>query len=204
MEMERRAWVIQLSRKVNLKIYITRNLEIGAKPISIWKRLAYESYHAVAINKGAAGIDNQTLLDFEKDLKNNLYKIWNRLSSGSYFPPAVKEVLIPKRTGGERPLGIPTISDRIAQTVIKKLIEADIDKLFSEDSYGYRQGKSAHDALKQCRKRCWQKAWVIDLDIKGFFDNIDHDLLMLAVDRVVEEKWIKRYIQRWLKANVYR
>ena len=113
-------------------------------------------------------------------------------------------MLIPKRTGGERPLGIPTISDRIAQTVIKKLIEADIDKLFSEDSYGYRQGKSAHDALKQCRKRCWQKDWVIDLDIKGFFDNIDHDLLMLAVDRVVEENWIKRYIQRWLKANVYR
>lgn len=179
-------------------------MEEETKPISISKRLIYESYKEVSGNKGASGVDGQTLLEFEKDLRKNLYKLWNRMSSGSYFPQPVKEVLIPKSGGGKRPLGIPTVTDRIAQTVVKKLIEPRIDKVFHVDSYGYRPKKSAHDALKACRKRCWQTNWVVDIDIKGYFDNIDHQLLLKAFERHVKEKWVLLYVKRWLTTSVKR
>ena len=179
-------------------------MEVKAKPISISKRLVYESYLEVSRNKGTSGIDGQSLEDFDKNLGKNLYKIWNRLSSGSYTPMPVKEVKIPKRTGGERPLGIPTVTDRIAQTVIKKLIEPRLERIFHKDSYGYRPKRSAHEALKQCRSRCWQTNWVIDLDIKSYFDEINHELLIKALEKVIREKWIRVYITRWLKAGVVR
>lgn len=141
----------------------------------------YQAYKRVRANKGCAGVDDQSLQGFEIDLGNNLYKVWNRLSSGSYHPPPVMRVEIEKADGGTRRLGIPTVADRIAQMVIKLLIEPKLEQHFHPDSYGYRPGKSAHDALKQTQTRCWKKAWVLDMDIQGFFDNIDHGLLMKAV-----------------------
>ncbi|MBI3236780.1 MAG: group II intron reverse transcriptase/maturase, partial [Chlamydiales bacterium] len=154
----------------------------------------------VRANQGAAGVDEQTIADFERGLKDNLYKIWNRMSSGSYFPPPVRTVAIPKANGGERQLGIPTVSDRIAQMVVKSKLEPVVDPLFHPDSYGYRPGKSALDAVGQTRRRCWQFDWVIDLDIKGFFDNIDHGLLMRAVRKHAKDSWVVLYISRWLTA----
>src|SRR6266542_5753328 len=151
-----------------------------AKPFCISKWEVWEAYKRVKANQGAAGVDEQTIADFERNLKRNLYRIWNRMSSGSYFPPPVRTVKIPKANGGERQLGIPTVSDRIAQMVVKSRLEPVIDPLFHPDSYGYRPGKSALDAVGQARQRCGQFDWVIDLDIKGFFDNIDHELLMRA------------------------
>jgi group II intron reverse transcriptase/maturase len=162
----------------------------------------YQAYKRVRANKGCAGVDDQSLEDFDIDLGNNLYKLWNRLSSGSYHPPPVMRVEMEKADGGTRRLGIPTVADRIAQMVVKLLIEPDLEQHFHPDSYGYRPGKSAHDALKQTRARCWKRAWVLDMDIQGFFDNIDHGLLMKAVNRHVTEDWQKLYIQRWLKAPV--
>ncbi len=138
-----------------------------AKPFCISKEEVWEAYKRVKANQGAAGVDEQTIADFERDLKGNLYKIWNRMSSGSYFPPPVRTVKIPKANGGERQLGIPTVSDRIAQMVVKSRLEPEIDPLFHPDSFGYRPGKSALDAVGQARQRCWQFDWVIDLDIKG-------------------------------------
>jgi RNA-directed DNA polymerase len=173
-----------------------------AKPFDIPKRLVYEAYKRVKANKGSAGVDGQGLQDFEQQLENNLYKLWNRLSSGSYFPPAVKRVEIPKADGGIRPLGIPTVSDRIAQMVVKMQIEAGLEQHFHPDSYGYRPHKSAHQALAQVRKRCWQRPWVLDIDIKGFFDAIDHGLLQKAVDKHVHASWQRLYIKRWLTAPV--
>jgi len=158
-----------------------------------------EAYKQVKANKGIAGVDGQGIAEFESNLKNNLYKLWNRMSSGSYFPKPVKLAEIPKGYGGKRILGIPTITDRIAQTVAKKYLEPELEKIFHEDSYGYRPNKSAIDAVGIARKRCWKYDWVIDLDIKGFFDNIDHDLMMKAVKHHTEEKWIVLYIERWLK-----
>jgi len=152
-----------------------------AKPFSISKRLIWEAYKRVKANGGAAGVDRQTIEEFEKDLKNNLFKLWNRMSSGSYFPKAVRRVEIPKDDGGTRPLGIPTVADRIAQTVVKQILEPELEKHFDPDSYGYRPGKSAQEAVGVARQRCWRKDWVLDLDIKGFFDSIDHELLMRAV-----------------------
>lgn len=169
------------------------------KSYSISKREVVLAYKEVKKNKGAAGVDGQSLKDFEENKKDNLYKIWNRMSSGSYFPPPVKEVEIPKEKG-VRKLGIPTVADRIAQMVVKRRIESEIDKIFHEDSYGYRPDKSAIEAIGKTRERCWKADWVLDLDIKGFFDNIDHDLLMAVVKRHVEEKWILLYIERWIKA----
>ncbi len=171
-----------------------------AKPNCISKWEVWEAYKKVKANQGAAGVDEQSIADFEKRLKGNLYKIWNRMSSGSYFPPPVRTVKIPKAGGGERKLGIPTVSDRIAQMVVKTRLEPVVDPLFHPDSHGYRPGKSALDAVGQARQRCWEFDWVIDLDIKGFFDNIDHDLLMRAVKKHAKEKWIVLYIERWLKA----
>lgn len=172
------------------------------KPFAIPKALVYQAYRQVRANQGSAGVDHQSLSDFDEDLSNNLYRIWNRLSSGSYHPPPVLRVEIAKSDGGTRCLGIPTVADRIAQTVVKLLIEPELEKHFHPDSYGYRPGKSAHDALKQTRTRCWKRPWVLDMDIQGFFDNIDHDLLMKAVDRHVTEDWQKLYIRRWLSAPV--
>jgi len=173
-----------------------------AKPFIISKREVWEAYKRVKSNKGAAGVDRQTIAEFEKDLKNNLYKLWNRMSSGSYFPPPVLRVEIPKSGGQKRPLGIPTVTDRIAQMVVKRYLEPELERHFHTDSYGYRPGKSALDAVGVARERCWKYDWVLDLDIKGFFDNIDHDLLMRAVQKHTDCKWVLLYIQRWLEAPV--
>jgi RNA-directed DNA polymerase len=173
-----------------------------AKPFCISKQEVWEAYKRVKANRGAEGVDEQSIADFEKRLKPNLYKIWNRMSSGSYFPPPVRTVKIPKANGGERKLGIPTVSDRIAQMVVKSRLEPEVDPLFHPDSYGYRPGKSALDAVGQARQRCWRSDWIIDLDIKGFFDNIDQNLLMRAVKKHAKEKWIVLYIERWLQAPI--
>jgi RNA-directed DNA polymerase len=173
-----------------------------AKPFCISKWEVWEAYKRVKANKGAAGVDEQSIEDFEKRLKKNLYKIWNRMSSGSYLPPPVRTVKIPKANGGERKLGIPTVSDRIAQQVVKSRLEPEVDRLFHEDSYGYRPGKSALDAVGKARERCWRYDWVVDLDIKGFFDNLDQTLLMRAVKKHAKDRWLVLYIERWLKAPV--
>ena len=162
----------------------------------------FEAYQQVKRNHGAAGIDKESIEEFEKNWKDNLYRIWNRMSSGTYFPPPVKAVEIDKKSGGKRMLGIPTVSDRIAQTVVKMTLEPEVDGKFHVDSYGYRPGKSALEAIRTARERCWQYDWVIDLDIKGFFDNLDHDLVMKAVGHHTDSKWILLYIQRWLKADL--
>ena len=174
--------------------------ETTSKPFRVEKRLVYEAYKAVKSNKGAAGVDGQTLEQFEANLEGNLYKIWNRMSSGSYFPPPVRAVSIPKKNGGERILGVPTVSDRIAQMVVKQLIEPDLEPVFLPDSYGYRPNKSALDAVGVTRKRCWQYDWVLEFDIKGLFDNLPHDLLLKAVRKHVKCKWALLYIERWLTA----
>ena len=171
-----------------------------AKPFKISKQVVWKAWKQVKANKGAAGVDSETIADFERNLKDNLYKIWNRMSSGSYFPPPVRAVAIPKKTGGERLLGIPAVSDRIAQTVVKMYLEPLVEPKFHEDSYGYRPGKSAIQAIKVTRQRCWRYNWVLEFDIKGLFDNIDHDLLMKAVGHHTPCKWILVYIERWLKA----
>lgn len=171
-----------------------------AKPYSISKRAVITAYERVKANKGTYGVDEQSIEDFEKRLNNNLYKIWNRLSSGSYFPKPVKAVAIPKKNGGTRILGIPTVEDRIAQMVIKLYFEPCVEPMFYEDSYGYRPNKSAIQALEVTRERCWRKDWVLEFDIKGLFDNIRHPYLMEMVSGHTEEKWILLYIERCLKA----
>src|ERR1019366_4243054 len=173
-----------------------------AKPFCISKWEVWEAYKRVKANQGAAGVDEQTIAGFERNLKGNLYKIWNRMSSGSYFPPPVRTVKIPKANGGERKLGIPTVSDRIAQMVVKSRLEPAVDPLFHPDSYGYRPGKSALDAVGQAWQRCWRYDWILDLDIKGFFDNIPQDLLIRAVKKHAKEQWMVLYIERWLQAPV--
>jgi RNA-directed DNA polymerase len=169
-----------------------------AKPFCISKKEVWEAYKRVKANKGAAGVDEQSIEDFEKRLKTNLYKIWNRMSSGSYFPPPVKTVKIPKKNGGERKL-IPLWLT--AQQVAGRL-EPEVEPLFHADSYGYRPGKSALDAVGQARKRCWRLDWVLDLDIKSFFDTLSQELLLRAVKKHASEQWIILYIERWLKAPV--
>ena len=176
----------------------------AAKPFAIDKWKVYEAYQAVKANAGSAGVDRQTIEDFEKDLKCNLYKIWNRMSSGSYLPPPVKAVPIPKKTGGERILGVPTVADRVAQTVVKRMIEPDIEAVFLADSYGYRPGRSALDAVGVTRERCWHYDWVLEFDIKGLFDNIDHTLLLKALEKHVKCDWAMLYIKRWLTAPLQR
>ena len=171
-----------------------------AKSFCISKALVLEAFKQVKVNKGAAGIDDQSIKDFEENLKDNLYKIWNRMSSGCYFPPPVKYVEIPKGNGGIRVLGVPTVADRVAQMVVKLYIEPEIDRCFHRDSYGYRPGRSAAQALAVTRRRCWDYNWVIDLDVKGFFDNMDHELTMKALTCHVQEKWILLNVERWLKA----
>lgn len=172
------------------------------KSFDILKQAVWDSYQKVKSNQGAAGIDQCSIEDFEQDLKNNLYKIWNRMSSGSYFPPPVLRVEIPKGDGKMRALGIPTVADRIAQMVVKNHIEPELEKHFHPDSYGYRPKRSARQAVSLARQRCWKHDWVIDLDIKGFFDNIPHDLMMRAVKKHTNEPWVLLYVERWLKAPV--
>jgi len=172
------------------------------KPLPITRRQVWEAYKRVRSNKGAAGIDGQTLIGFEANLANNLYKLWNRLASGSYHPSPVKRVEIPKDNGTTRPLGIPTVMDRIAQMVVKMKLEPNLETHFHPDSYGYRTHKSALDAVGVARQRCWQNDWVISLDIKGFFDHINHSLLLRALRKHTQENWVLLYIERWLKAPV--
>jgi len=171
-----------------------------AKPFSISKHAVLEAFRRVRANGGVAGVDGESIAEFERNLKDNLYKLWNRMSSGSYFPPPVRIVEIPKDSGGKRPLGIPTVSDRIAQMVAKMYLEPEVEPHFHQDSYGYRPGKSAIEAVGVARQRCWRYDWVVDLDIKGFFDNLDHGLVMRAVRKHTDCKWILLYIERWLKA----
>jgi group II intron reverse transcriptase/maturase len=172
------------------------------KAFNIPKQQVVKAYELVKANAGSAGIDRQSLLDFERKLKDNLYKLWSRLSSGSYFPPPVMGVLIPKKAGGTRTLGIPTVSDRIAQMVVKLEFEPKVEPHFLDDSYGYRPKKSALDAIGITRKRCWQYDWLLEFDIKGLFDNIPHDLLIKAVEKHTQEKWVILYIKRWLTASI--
>lgn len=175
-----------------------------AKPFDISKHLVWEAYRRVKANRGAAGVDGESLAMFEKDLKGNLYKIWNRMSSGSYFPPPVRLVEIEKAGGGIRPLGIPTVGDRIAQTVVTMVLEPLLEPVFHPNSYGYRPGRSALDAVGVARTRCWRSDWVIDLDIKAFFDSLDWDLLERAVAHHCDLGWVRLYIGRWLRAPVQR
>ncbi len=172
------------------------------KPFDISKKEVWEAYKRVKANRGAAGVDVQTIDLFDQKLSKNLYRIWNRMSSGSYFPQPVKHVEIPKGDGSFRALGIPTVADRIAQQVVKSRLEPVLEPVFHEDSYGYRPNRSAHDALRVARVRCWKQDWVLDLDIKGFFDNIDHDLLMRALRKHTDCRWVLLYVERWLKADV--
>jgi len=172
-----------------------------AKSFEIPKRAVWEAYKKVRANKGAAGIDEVSIAEFERDLKNNLYKLWNRMSSGSYFPPPVKAVVIAKRSGGTRILGVPTIADRTAQMVVKEYLEPKVEPYFLDDSYGYRPKKSALDAVGTTRKRCWRYNWLLEFDIRGLFDNIDHTLLMRVVRKHTDCRWIILYIERWLKAS---
>lgn len=172
------------------------------KSQTVSKRMVWEAYKKVKRNGGSAGVDRQSIAQFDEELSKNLYKIWNRMSSGSYFPPPVRTVLIPKSNGGTRALGIPTVSDRIAQMVVKDYLEPTVDKVFSIHSYGYRLGKSAHDAVAMVESNCHMYEWVIDLDIKGFFDNLDHARMMQLLQLHTHEKWVLLYVERWLKAGV--
>ncbi|MCH8317469.1 MAG: group II intron reverse transcriptase/maturase [Bacteroidetes bacterium] len=179
---------------------MTDYFETKSQPVS--KIRVWEAHKELKGNGKSAGVDGISLREFEEDLSKNLYKVWNRMTSGSYYPPPVKEVEIPKKDGSLRKLGIPTVGDRVAQMVVKKYLEPQIEPYFHENSYGYRPHKSAHDALSKTKERCWEYAWVLDLDIKGFFDNLDHDLLLLAVRKHCNEKWVLMYIERWLKAPI--
>lgn len=173
-----------------------------AKPFAISKEMVWKAYQEVRSKKGAAGVDHLTISEFERNLKDNLYRIWNRMSSGSYFPPPVLAVFIPKKSGGQRRLGVPTISDRIAQTVVKNALEPVLEPVFDRDSYGYRPGKSAHDALTITRKRCWRYDWVVEFDIRGLFDHLDHELLLRALRHHCRCRWVLLYVERWLKAPI--
>ena len=176
-------------------------LKSKGKSFEIWKGEVWEAYLKVKENKGAAGVDGQSLVDFEADLKNNLYQIWNRMSSGTWFPPPVRAVEIPKSHGsGTRMLGIPTIADRVAQTVAARRLEEAVEPIFHPDSYGYRPRRSALDAVAVCRRRCWKSDWVIDLDVAKFFDSVRWDLILKAVQAHTDLPWIILYLKRWLAA----
>ncbi len=179
------------------------NLWNETKSIPIRRSMVWEAYQKVRSNKGSAGVDKVSMEEFNANRSKHLYKLWNRMASGSYFPPPVKEVEIPKKDGTVRKLGVPTIGDRVGQMVVKMFIEPRLEKVFSINSYGYRPNKNAHQALAKVRENCWKQDWVIDLDIKGFFDNIDHNKLMLAVEKHVPENWVRLYIKRWLEAPVF-
>ena len=170
------------------------------KPFAVPKTLVWEAFQRVKANGGSAGVDDESIAKFEQNLGDNLYKIWNRMGSGSYFPPPVKAVPIPKKSGGTRVLGVPTVADRVAQTVVKKVLEPVLESVFDRDSFGYRPGRSALDAVELVRRRSWKYDWVVEFDIKGLFDNIDHELLLRAVRKHCSIPWVLLYIERWLKA----
>jgi RNA-directed DNA polymerase len=171
------------------------------KSFAIPKRLVWEAWRQVRANKGAPGVDGQTLEQFETDLKNNLFKVWNRMSSGTYFPPPVRAVQIPKpHESGYRMLGVPTVADRVAQTVVAMVLEPLVEPRFVADSFGYRPGVSAHQALEVCRARCWEYDWVIDLDVQKFFDEVPWEFVLKAVESVCSERWVLLYVRRWLAA----
>lgn len=170
------------------------------KPFEIPKALVWEAFQRVKANGGSAGVDGESIAEFEKSLGDNLYKLWNRMGSGSYFPPPVKAVPIPKKSGGTRMLGVPTVADRVAQTVVKLVLEPVLEPVFDRDSFGYRPGRSALDAVELVRRRSWKYDWVVEFDIKGLFDNIEHELLLRAVRKHCNTPWVLLYIQRWLKA----
>ena len=174
----------------------------NAKPFDIPKREVWLAFKKVKANQGAAGVDGQSVAAFEADLANNLYKLWNRLSSGSYFPPPVRRVDIPKADGGMRMLGVPTVADRIAQEVVRRHLEPRLEPIFHADSYGYRPGRSAIDAVRTARQRCWRSDWVLDLDVQAFFDSLDHELLLRAVRHHTDAPWVLLYVERWLKAPI--
>jgi group II intron reverse transcriptase/maturase len=176
-------------------------LKSQGKSFEISKREVWEAFREVRSNKGAPGVDGQSIAAFEADLKNNLYKIWNRMSSGTYFPPAVRAVEIPKQHGGgTRILGIPTIADRVAQTVVARHLGARVEPVFHDDSWGYRPNRSALQAVERCRDRCWKRDWVIDLDIQKFFDSVRWDLVVKAVAAHTDAPWVLLYVKRWLQA----
>jgi group II intron reverse transcriptase/maturase len=180
-------------------------LKSADKPFDVSKWEVWEAYQKVKANKGAPGVDGCTIEDFESDLKNNLYRIWNRMASGSYFPPPVKAVEIPKpHGGGVRVLGVPTVADRIAQTVVAAHLEKRVEPIFHPDSYGYRPNRSALDAVRVCRRRCWSKNWVIDLDVSKFFDSVPWDLIIKAVEAHTDAPWVRLYVKRWLAAPLQR
>jgi RNA-directed DNA polymerase len=171
------------------------------KPFAIPKSMVWEAWRQVKANKGAPGVDGQALEEFESDLKNQLYRIWNRMSSGSYFPPPVRAVVIPKpHGGGVRTLGVPTIADRVAQTTVAMYLQERAEPRFHPDSYGYRPRKSALEAVGVCRRRCWENDWIIDLDIRKFFDEVPWDLIVKAVEAVTDTRWVLLYVKRWLAA----
>lgn len=199
MVMERRGCVKSLALMYNWK---QDDILVTTKPFNIPKQLVFQAYKLVRANAGSAGIDNQSIDEFSQDLKGNLYKLWNRMSSGSYFPPPVKEVAIPKKQGGVRKLGIPTVADRIAEMMVKLMMEPLLEPHFLDDSYGYRPNKSALDAIGVTRTRCWAYDWVVEFDIKGLFDNLSHKLLMKAVKHHINDKWILLYVERWLTAPI--
>ena len=201
MRVERRGRTDRLQEWINPK---GKECVPEAKPYCISKKLVLRAWQLVKANRGAAGVDGETLSMFERDLKGNLYKIWNRMSSGSYFPPSVRLVEIPKGNGKMRPLGIPTVSDRIAQMVAKMVLDPLVEPVFHPDSYGYRPRKSALDAVGKARQRCLAMDWVIDLDIQDFFGSLDHELMMKAVRHHTNLKWIHLYVERWLKAPLQR
>ena len=174
------------------------------KSFEISKWAVWEAYRRVKANRGGAGVDEQSIQEFEQDLSGNLYKLWNRLSSGSYFPPPVRAVEIPKKDGSSRVLGVPTVSDRIAQTVVRSYLEPSVEPVFHPDSYGYRPGRSAHEALGVCRERCWRNDWVLDMDIRKFFDTVPWNLVLKAVAHHTDQRWILLYVERWLKAPLQR
>ena len=173
----------------------------AVKSFDIPKSLVWQAYWSVKANKGAPGVDGKSIEDFDKDRDNNLYRLWNRMSSGTYFPPAVRAVEIPKpHGGGTRILGVPTVADRIAQTVVALQLQPRTESIFHDDSFGYRPGRSAHDALERCRQRCWQKDWVLDCDIQKFFDSLEHRLVVKAVKANTDARWVLLYVKRWLTA----
>ena len=203
MELERRGRVTLVSSRVNHDVWDEPESEPKpntAKPFAISKWVVWNAYEKVKANRGAAGVDGESIAKFEENLRGNLYRIWNRMSSGTYFPPPVRAVEIPKKAGGTRILGVPTVSDRIAQTVVLSYLEPEVEPLFHPDSYGYRPGRSAHDALAACRERCWKFDWAIDLDLRAFFDSIPWDLMLKAVSKRTDLRWVLLYTERWLKA----
>jgi group II intron reverse transcriptase/maturase len=205
MELDQRDRIVQPSSRVNrqaggvLPARWDERVD-QAKPFSIAKREVWEAFKRVKANQGAAGVDGQSIAEFEANLSGNLYKLWNRMSSGSYFPPPVRRVDIPKANGETRPLGIPTVGDRVAQEVVRRFLEPILEPVFHVDSYGYRPGKSAIDAVAKARERCFRSDWVLDLDIKGFFDSIDWELMLKAVRHHTDCPWVLLYVERWLRA----